>query len=690
VPSAILKQARFLVQKDKKPYAPKDPTGPPAKWSNPKVFSDFDLARAVFNTTAGIDGIAFLTSPEFAAVDLDKCLDAHGQPSPAARDFIRSLPNSYWEKSSGGHGLHGYFRCTQLIENIPPTVQPDGLSVEFYAGKKLMNVTGWAVTCVPMAELKAEHIEPYRAKKILPATAPISAEPISQGARHKHLVSLAGTMQRRGMSTNAMGDALMRENLERCSPPLEEKAILGILESASKWPTVGDLVTGERKDVGNADRLLRFGNGNYRFVAAFDRWVVYDGARWPVEDKEQQTIRAEAHRMVRAYGAQASTAGDSEAMKFAAESLNSARISNMLREAAPHAILKVDEMDRDPLLINFRNGTLDARKELLREHRSEDYITALIPYDYSPEAPCPRWKKFIFDAFGQQKDLVEFFQRAVGYSMTGLTSEKCLFIPTGPTDSSKTTTMKVVGTLLGDYTQRIKVESLMEARRNQGSDNNAKDDLADLRGARFVPTSETGQAQRFREEVVKELTQGQGEYKAVRKYESHFTFPETWKIWMDCNHRPIVHGTDDAIWNRLVVIPFEHVVPKEKQIVNLAQCLVAEEAEGILAWMVRGLAAWRTNGLTLPAVMAEQRDQWRKESDDIHQWLEDKCIVAKEATAPGSALYASNKQWRGENGLWTESIQVFARKLREHGFKKKEVGKSKTLTWFGIGIKGVL
>ena len=97
-----------------------------------------------------------MTSPEFAAVDLDKCLDAHGQPSLAAKDFIRSSGRiSYWEKSSGGHGLHGYFRCAEPIENIPPTVQPDGLSVEFYAGKKLMNVTGWAVNRVPMAEVKA-------------------------------------------------------------------------------------------------------------------------------------------------------------------------------------------------------------------------------------------------------------------------------------------------------------------------------------------------------------------------------------------------------------------------------------------------------------------------------------------------------------------------------------------------------
>ena len=84
--------------------------------------------------------------------------------------------------------------------------------------------------------------------------------------------------------------------------------------------------------------------------------------------------------MVRAFAMQAVQAGNKDCIKFAAESLNSSRITNMLREAQSHATLTIEELDHDSLLVNFRNGTLDARTMKLREHRREDYITAIIPH----------------------------------------------------------------------------------------------------------------------------------------------------------------------------------------------------------------------------------------------------------------------------------------------------------------------
>ena len=299
----------------------------------------------------------------------------------------------------------------------------------------------------------------------------------------------------------------------------------------------------------------------------------------------------------------------------------------MLREAQPNAILHIAEMDRDPRLLNFQNGTWDARTNQLREHRREDYITAVIPQNYNPKAQCPKWEKFIDETLDGNREMVEFVQCALGYSLTGETSEKCLLLAHGPTDTGKTTLLATVKTLLGGYAGRIKVESLM-VERGRAIDSNAQSDLADLRGKRFVMTSETGQGQRLREELVKFLSQGQGNYRAVRKYENPFEFPETWKIWMDCNHLPVIKDTDDAIWNRLIVIPFQHNVPKSKQDAALGRQLIAAEAEGILAWMVRGCMRWiEEGGLRLPASMVEDRKQWRKESDDLAQWLEEDCVV---------------------------------------------------------------
>ena len=249
---------------------------------------------------------------------------------------------------------------------------------------------------------------------------------------------------------------------------------------------------------------------------------------------------------------------------------------------------------------------------------------------------------------------------------------------------AKTTLLATVKTLLGNYAGRIKVESLM-VDRGRPMDANAHSDLADLRGKRFVMTSETGQGQRLREQLIKVISQGQDNYRAIRKYENAFEFAETWKIWMDCNHLPVIHGTDDAIWERLTVVPFANRVPKAKQNPKLGQELIAAEAEGILAWLVRGLEQWRTRRMELPSSMRKQHQQWRKESDDLGMWLEDAC--QRTGKAESLQLYTSYKYWRETHGLYEESMVVFARKMKEHGFEKKETGDAKVPYWVGLQLK---
>jgi putative DNA primase/helicase len=404
-----------------------------------------------------------------------------------------------------------------------------------------------------------------------------------------------------------------------------------------------------------------------------------------VDDREQEVIRAEAHAMVRAFALEAVQAGDKDAIKFSADCLNTARITNMMREAQPHATLTIAELDRDPLLVNFPNGTLDARTGQMRSHRREDHITAIIRHEYNPKAQCPQFLKLINETFGGDRETIGFVQRALGYSLTGVTSEKCIFLVHGPTDTAKTTLLTIIKTLLADYAGQIKVESLM-VERGRPMDNNAQADLADLRGKRFVNTSETGQGDRLREELIKLLAQGQGMFRAVRKYQNPFAFPETWKIWMDCNYLPVVRCTDDAIWERLIVIPFRHRVPKAKQNKDLSRLLVAEEAEGILAWLVEGLKNWMNGGLRMPANMQAQRQEWRKESDDLGRWLAEKCVMQAAAKTGGQDLYRSYKAWRATNGLHDESMVLFARKMKEHGFEKKTEGHAELSFWHGLKL----
>src|SRR6266852_1746634 len=144
--------------------------------------------------------------------------------------------------------------------------------------------------------------------------------------------------------------------------------------------------------------------------------------------------------------------------------------------------------------------------------------------------------------------MIAYLQRAIGYSLTGSTAEKAVFMLFGRTNNGKTTLLSLIYRLIEEYAVLLQIDTLMTRQES----NNTQADLADLRGARFVMTSETEEGQRLAAGKLKRITQGMGSIKATRKYENPITFPETHKLWVDCNHSPIVRGTDDAIWRRLV------------------------------------------------------------------------------------------------------------------------------------------
>ena len=118
--------------------------------------------------------------------------------------------------------------------------------------------------------------------------------------------------------------------------------------------------------------------------------------------------------------------------------------------------------------------------------------------------------------------------------------------------------------------------------------NNTQADLADLRGARFVQTSETEEGQRLAQGKLKRITQGMGKIKATRKYENPIEFNETHKLWIDTNRKPTIRDVDDkATFNRLHPIPFTVTIAKDQIDKELPGKLLGE-AEGILAWAVEG------------------------------------------------------------------------------------------------------
>lgn len=223
------------------------------------------------------------------------------------------------------------------------------------------------------------------------------------------------------------------------------------------------------------------------------------------------------------------------------------------------------------MLLNARNGTLDLRTGKLRSHSREDFLTKFAPVNFDPDAKCPEWMKFLGRIFAGDAELISFVRKAIGYTLTGKVTEKAMFFFHGSGNNGKTTLLEVIRKMLGEYAGLIDIDALMSKAHTAEKERA----FADLLGKRFVTSSAAGEGQAFHEARVKYLT-GMGRLVGRRIYGSAFEFDRQFKLFIDANHKPAIRGSDDAIWNRLRLVPFNVAIPEaeqDKQLgTRLAQC----------------------------------------------------------------------------------------------------------------------
>jgi putative DNA primase/helicase len=442
------------------------------------------------------------------------------------------------------------------------------------------------------------------------------------------------------------------------------------------------------RDYGNGRRLIAMYGGDLRYSYDFKKWLCFDRTRWQVDERghARELAQLTAVEFLR----QAVAGGNEVAQKFAKESLDSKRITNMLLEAQSGLSISAVDLDTHPYLLNFKNGTVDLRDGCLHPHDRRQFITKLVKYDYRPEATCPTFLSFLARIMGVCPDaseaqlqrgerLIDYLQKAFGYTLTGVTIEKAVFLLHGAGDNGKSTLLALFLELLDEYAVLLQIDSLMVRQES----NNTQADLADLRGARFVMTSETEEGQRLAEGKLKRITQGMGRIKAVRKYENPIEFDESHKLWLDANHLPQVRGTDNAIWNRLHPIPFSVTIPKAEQDRDLRTKLLAE-AQGVLAWAVAGAVRWYREGLGKPPEVEQAGAAWRTDSDQTSRFLDTCCVVGELASVLSRALYQAYRKWAEQVGERAQRETDFRKHLGELKFTSRHTENG--TVYDGVGL----
>ena len=482
----------------------------------------------------------------------------------------------------------------------------------------------------------------------------------------------------RGDVSDWLGSGGSAEELKRLV------AATSVWRPAAEAPETSDGPGSEHlTDLGNAQRFVRQYGDGLRYVHAWGRWLVWDGKRWAANDRGQvQSLAKQAVRSMheealdhenRGYGRKLS--------KWAFSSESEARIKAMVSLARTERGIAVlpDELDSSPWLFNVQNGTIDLRTGAIRDHDPDDLLTRLTPFRYDPEAQAGRWEEFLLEIMVGRRNLVSFVQRLVGYSMTGLVTEHVLALLHGLGANGKSTLLNVLLDLFGEYGRQAEPDLLIQ-RRGESHPTG----VAALKGARFVATSEIGAGRRMAEALVKSLTGGD-RLTARFMRQDFFQFEPTHTLWLAANHKPVVKGTDAAIWRRIHLIPFDATFAVDEQDHELTDKLKTE-LPGILTWAVRGCLAWQKEGLCPPDAVRAATDSYRDAMDVLAGFFEEACVLEDRAEVEAKELYERYTRWAEESGERRLAKNVFGRQLQERGLEKDKHPKSRRVVYRGIGL----
>ena len=410
---------------------------------------------------------------------------------------------------------------------------------------------------------------------------------------------------------------------------------------------------------------------DWRYVATWGRWLVWDGTRWRTEDTLAATD------LIRSVCRHAALRADNP--KIAAKLASSSTVGGVERLARAdrrHAAT-TDEWDADPWLLNTPGGVVDLKTGRKRANDRADRMTKITTA--TPGDECQQWTAFLSDVSGGDGDLQAYLQRMVGYCLTGVTNAHALFFLYGTGANGKSVFANVISTILGDYAATASMDTFVETRGDRHPT-----DLAGLRGARFVTAIETEQGRRLNESKVKAITGGD-KISARFMRQDFFEYMPQFKPVIVGNHKPAIRNIDEAMKRRMHMIPFTVTIPPERRDGRLTEKLLAER-DGILAWAVAGCLAWQREGLKPPASVVSATEEYFESEDALGRWLDERCVRTVNAKSLTAELFTDWKQWAETSGEFIGSQRRFSDLLITRGLEKwrNSVG---VRGFQGIGLK---
>ena len=325
--------------------------------------------------------------------------------------------------------------------------------------------------------------------------------------------------------------------------------------------------------------------------------------------------------------------------------------------------------DTGKVLINFLNGTLEITPEgkIFREHKADDFLTYVLPYEYDPEATAPLFDRTLNEILPEADKRFVLSEFAGYVFTTHLKLEKALFL-LGSGANGKSWLMDVLTAVFGS-----------EIVSNFGLNNLTSENgyyRAKLVDKRVNWASDTGE--RLQSNTFKQLASGEP-IEARLPYKEPFMLRNVCKFIFNTNQLPSDVEHTNGFFRRFLIIPFEVTIPEEKQDKQLAQKVISRELPGVLNWVLDGLdRLLKQKGFSECEASKQILAQYKKESDSVAMFTDEMNYKATpEQWTQAKPIYSDYREYCYAEGLKPLARKNFHKRLEALGFftATKNVGK---------------
>lgn len=437
----------------------------------------------------------------------------------------------------------------------------------------------------------------------------------------------------------------------------------------------------ENSDIALADKFAADHADDMRYIPEWGRWLVWDGNRW-IEDRVLTARRMVKETVVSV----AAEIGNARTRKSLCSNKTVSAVETLARSLHPIPLVN-EQLDAEPWLLNTMGGLIDLRTGETHSADPSAYCTKICPIIPINGVDSPTWDQFLHQITLGDTGLVAFLQRVAGYCLTGSIKEHAMFFLYGIGGNGKGTFVRALSHIMGQYAINAPITAFTE---NPSGNQNHPTEIARLRGARLVTTSETEEGRRWAEARIKELTGGDP-ITARFMRQDDFTFMPQFKLLISGNNKPALRTVDAAIKRRMNLIPFNlNLDPSasegsENALDKGLDERIAAEYGQILAWMIEGCRLYLKYGLSPPPIVSEATAEYLAEEDSVGRWISDCCDLDRTKYDYASSLWGSWEKWADQNREPAGSQKRLTMNLAKRGLSSDRTRSGRTIN--GLTVK---